>query len=189
MNCVNTPHLPAAPLPNKKRRPEAPFFLPASTRFTHKEEITYFMPCAFDRLKLRHLIKAYRLCTTGNAVFDAEIQFRPADDCTGFFKRIEKRAGEYRMPLVDMIQPVLIVTGCQQQTGFFRQFVTDVLLGVLRLLIHKQISRCRGEQAGITGICHNHYAFRLDPRKVACDKDRKSTRLNSSHVKISYAVF
>src|SRR5690606_11587516 len=64
----------------------------------------------------------------------------------------------------------LIATGCQQQTGFFRQFVTDVLLGVLRLLIHKQISWCRGEQAGITGICHNHYAFRLDPRKVACDK-------------------
>src|SRR5690606_41284645 len=30
--------------------------------------------------------------------------------------------------------------------------------------------------------------FRVDSRVEDCDEDRKSTRLNSSHVKISYAV-
>src|SRR5690606_40020783 len=31
--------------------------------------------------------------------------------------------------------------------------------------------------------------FKLDSSQITADSDRKSTRLNSSHVKISYAVF
>src|SRR5690606_42152940 len=34
-----------------------------------------------------------------------------------------------------------------------------------------------------------HCSSRLRPRCRGCARDRKSTRLNSSHVKISYAVF
>src|SRR5699024_11341091 len=36
--------------------------------------------------------------------------------------------------------------------------------------------------------CHNGHAFVTDPIQP-CGKDRKSTRLNSSHVSFSYAVF
>src|SRR5579885_1006772 len=36
-------------------------------------------------------------------------------------------------------------------------------------------------------LCHQNYLTLLDPRMQ--DGDRKSTRLNSSHVSISYAVF
>src|SRR3712207_7229367 len=39
------------------------------------------------------------------------------------------------------------------------------------------VGRCRG--GGRVGVV----------RRVGCDRDRKSTRLNSSHANISYAVF
>src|SRR5690606_41601456 len=39
-----------------------------------------------------------------------------------------------------------------------------------------------GKSDSVTGILNNH-------RHIKSRRDRKSTRLNSSHVKISYAVF
>src|SRR5690554_7320426 len=39
-----------------------------------------------------------------------------------------------------------------------------------------------GEVVGVVGV-------ELDQRRIVGERDRKSTRLNSSHVRISYAVF
>src|SRR5690606_41515055 len=44
----------------------------------------------------------------------------------------------------------------------------------------------RSFSGGIYGQNHPNHGFRT---KQGIDEDRKSTRLNSSHVKISYAVF
>src|SRR3989442_4468587 len=39
------------------------------------------------------------------------------------------------------------------------------------------------------GRCSHHLGARVSPRALHRKTDRKSTRLNSSHVRISYAVF
>src|SRR5438874_3764860 len=41
---------------------------------------------------------------------------------------------------------------------------------------------------GRQGLCHQQLNLRRFPIRIA-QRDRKSTRLNSSHVEISYAVF
>src|SRR5690606_39416928 len=55
------------------------------------------------------------------------------------------------------------------------------------------IVRCRalGGGCGIRGRRHGEHVVAADGRDLGVDvaRDRKSTRLNSSHVKISYAVF
>src|SRR5690606_40877586 len=49
----------------------------------------------------------------------------------------------------------------------------------------------RGREGRVGGLAHGFVDLALDRREGAAhgDRDRKSTRLNSSHVKISYAVF
>src|SRR5690606_40371469 len=51
-----------------------------------------------------------------------------------------------------------------------------------------QYPRCAGIRRGGLGPEADH-PWRLQPRFGGRSGDRKSTRLNSSHVKISYAVF
>src|SRR5436309_12372950 len=47
----------------------------------------------------------------------------------------------------------------------------------------------RSDHGPRAGDALPHRGWRLHPDNRARDPDRKSTRLNSSHVKISYAVF
>src|SRR5947199_5113948 len=46
-----------------------------------------------------------------------------------------------------------------------------------------------GSERPITGTRTVNIEIRLMPNNSRCQKDRKSTRLNSSHLGISYAVF
>src|SRR5690606_6711782 len=50
-------------------------------------------------------------------------------------------------------------------------------------------SQCRGQHRSKKKFLHAHDNVRVPPQSPAVGPDRKSTRLNSSHVKISYAVF
>src|SRR5690349_22206473 len=50
-------------------------------------------------------------------------------------------------------------------------------------------ARLRGRALGASVVAGLHRARRSAGDVVDCDRDRKSTRLNSSHVEISYAVF
>src|SRR5690606_42013828 len=60
------------------------------------------------------------------------------------------------------------------------------LLDMNRPLLGIDGSRCGGTVPGGIDLARQSVAMELKDR---CDGDRKSTRLNSSHVKISYAVF
>src|SRR2546430_5084110 len=56
----------------------------------------------------------------------------------------------------------------------------EVLLGV---------ERHAGKNKGIGRVIVEHHGPGAAIRRRFCDRDRKSTRLNSSHSQISYAVF
>src|SRR5690349_23194970 len=47
----------------------------------------------------------------------------------------------------------------------------------------------RGAQEAVPGVELRRQQVRLHAAEAGQDRDRKSTRLNSSHVEISYAVF
>src|SRR5690606_40763613 len=61
--------------------------------------------------------------------------------------------------------------------------------------VHRTLGRLPPAQQGLQAIFIDHghtqgvRLVQLAPRLFSRDEDRKSTRLNSSHVKISYAVF
>src|SRR5690625_5541044 len=57
-------------------------------------------------------------------------------------------------------------------------------------LLRKALSELVGEQEFVTHYSKKGYQLQVTPVVLASEpKDRKSTRLNSSHVAISYAVF
>src|SRR5690606_41818845 len=67
----------------------------------------------------------------------------------------------------------------------------DVVKGVDRaddaiVLVAQKIDVNHDHDARAVGALHQHL---FTPERPALAQDRKSTRLNSSHVKISYAVF
>src|SRR5690625_6354027 len=68
---------------------------------------------------------------------------------------------------------------------FIRQFVGDDFHGFLRAGHSAGRGSAIGARRGVAVLGGG--SIRLGP--LACDRDRKSTRLNSSHVAISYAVF
>src|SRR5690606_40447780 len=59
------------------------------------------------------------------------------------------------------------------------------------LLLHRLTDMIYGDPAiiGITGSVRDKKTIIIDMTEIVVPGDRKSTRLNSSHVKISYAVF
>src|SRR5690606_42007146 len=63
----------------------------------------------------------------------------------------------------------------------------QVLLHLLRSLLHAQ-AQAPGEAEDV-GVHHDAHAALEGIPALPAFQDRKSTRLNSSHVKISYAVF
>src|SRR3712207_7440273 len=70
-------------------------------------------------------------------------------------------------------------------TTLFRSLVSPADLELLR--ITDDVGEATEE---IFGFFRNYHSMRyVDPRLVIRLRDRKSTRLNSSHANISYAVF
>src|SRR5690242_16609963 len=63
--------------------------------------------------------------------------------------------------------------------GFFRALVTNIRAGGTR----------QGFSTITMQVARNTFAVRKYPARSLRQKDRKSTRLNSSHMSISYAVF
>src|SRR5256885_12266064 len=57
------------------------------------------------------------------------------------------------------------------------------------LFPYTTLFRSRLDGAGLQRIQSLHYEFRAKFREPIVQRDRKSTRLNSSHLVISYAVF
>src|SRR5438034_7525765 len=93
----------------------------------------------------------------------------------------------------------------QDHLGGFRRHVArrhvNARAALNRLLIEVVLCERQGIYAGgfcaTPGFAKNHYVVRIPAKRVdvfvyaleGCRKDRKSTRLNSSHTVISYAVF
>src|SRR2546430_11362769 len=57
------------------------------------------------------------------------------------------------------------------------------------VLFHGDLVRLDGEHLGIKNFVADKYRFAIDECGRFARADRKSTRLNSSHSQISYAVF
>src|SRR6266576_5095507 len=64
---------------------------------------------------------------------------------------------------------------------FFFFFNDTATTEIYTLSLHDALPICRG--------CRRDSGFLLEPTPRRCSADRKSTRLNSSHVETSYAVF
>src|SRR3712207_8354101 len=76
-------------------------------------------------------------------------------------------------------------------TTLFRSLGPDPLRQqVERLLVHRAAGDgVDGTRLAARVLFHAALEHRHDRRLAAADRDRKSTRLNSSHANISYAVF
>src|SRR5690606_40835837 len=72
--------------------------------------------------------------------------------------------------------------------GFLTPVIGDRGAAVFRRNITRGNGR-NGETAILDGTVARHLLGRDGSRRRTTGRDRKSTRLNSSHVKISYAVF
>src|SRR3712207_7679657 len=57
------------------------------------------------------------------------------------------------------------------------------------VVLDRGVALARGEAGAAEGHALVHRHVLADLRRLAHDEDRKSTRLNSSHANISYAVF
>src|SRR3989442_9854835 len=60
---------------------------------------------------------------------------------------------------------------------------------IYTLSLHDALPICLAARAAGPGRLHGRAAWRAAQRRLLYTRDRKSTRLNSSHVRISYAVF
>src|SRR5690606_1528209 len=93
--------------------------------------------------------------------------------------------GDRKQALKDTIETAQII----EDLGFQRIWLAEhhkpklVVSRAPEVLIPAIAENTKHINVGSGGVLLNHYS----PFKVA--EDRKSTRLNSSHVKISYAVF
>src|SRR5690606_41416678 len=87
--------------------------------------------------------------------------------------------------------------GTLHHLHFFPTRRSSDLLPLHRPVSHRRPSRCRAYRADGRHLPSRHCPWlpvrkdspRVRPQTYRTGRDRKSTRLNSSHVKISYAVF
>src|SRR5207253_6924519 len=82
------------------------------------------------------------------------------------------------------LHDALPILPCEENQHEITRMCSTVLVG-------NRSNACAGQSCPRRDeACHRGYQKRAGPEHWHCDtKDRKSTRLNSSHVAISYAVF
>src|SRR5690606_39466833 len=126
----------------------------------------------------------------------------------GYFPALRERrrslagytsGGEQQMTAIGralMARPKLILLD-EPSMGLAPQLVEEIFEIVARLNGEAGVTFLLAEQNTNVALRYAHYGYILENGRVVLDgdaaalrgKDRKSTRLNSSHVKISYAVF
>src|SRR5699024_9302499 len=105
-------------------------------------------------------------------------------------RKIEKEETQFNNEMKKMME-YMSKTQSDVEKDFYLEKIKDLetKLEVLEKDKENVLERQSNTRAGFVYIISNIGSFGEDIYKIGMTRDRKSTRLNSSHVSISYAVF